>query len=289
MDNCDGPDEFAGVARIARDVTQDEDARCSAIRTLSGIILNVEADKKDVSEAIRICAGIVKDQPRPVQDAAMQSLDQTIRSRAKIAVKGARSTMAIDFVEMSTGLIFERIVAGKYNPEISGTFQGWCYKVLKRKWISEIRERKTDATGHMETGRPGDHISEDANDLIEDGRLIHEHSIDLRTLRDRRFESEDMESLRAWKSQNRVLLLSLSGLWAKVPPDDWRQWLDEVKIAIPFPPETFGSLPTDQERFKIMAEALLRINPAANEENVKQKWYRKAPSLANLNLFRGLK
>ena len=193
MENCDGSGEVAEVSQVVRDVTQNEAVRCSAIQRLSDTIARSEADEKKVAEAIRICAAVANDQSKAVRNAAMRSLEPTIRERAKLAVKGSRLSMASDFLETSSGLIFERLAEGKYAPEIGGSFRGWCYTVLRREWISLIRKSKTDALGHMETGNQEVQTLDGVNHMIEDSRPFHEKSMDLRKLRDSVFAVDDLK------------------------------------------------------------------------------------------------
>ena len=289
MDNCDDSGEAAEAMRIARDAAQETDARCEAIRVLSGIISGDDTDGKEVSEEIRTCAAVVKDQPVALQDAAMQSLDQTIRKRAKMAVKQNRSIMAKDFVSISTGLIFERIVAGKYDPQSGGSFPGWCFKVLRNEWLSQIRKSKKDATGHVEIPNPTDKTTIDKKGSVEDGQPTHDQSIDLRAFRDGHFEPEDLEKLRNWKPQDRFLVLSLSDLWTKVPGDDWQRLLRQLSIPMPFPPKDFRELPTDLERFQVVATALQATKPTANVGNVKRQWYRLLQTLKELTCIQRMK
>lgn len=289
MENCDDSPEVADAARLARDVSKDDCARCSAVQILSATVAAGEISGGDVSLVLRVCADIVARESSTLQNEAMKVLENPIRSRAVTVVKSLGPVRNADFVVGSVGLIYERLRQGKFNSSSEGSFMGWCYTVLRNQWVSDNRRHKTGAMGHIELATPENSRRAQIEHVIDDVRPIQEASLDLRALRECSFDCGDMETIRQWKPRNRFLILTLSDLWTKVPSDEWRQWLDELQIASPFPHGDFRELPYDQERFRVVAEVLQCVAPGANEANVKRQWHRLLPSLAELKCVRILK
>lgn len=115
-----------------------------------------------------------------------------------------------------------------YDP--SRPFEPWCYQTVQNAardlWRDERKHRRVMRSVNP---RPDD---ETRNPLVEapDPTTVEEHSpgrppcVDL----EEPFTPEDLTALRNWPLEDRVLVLAVFDLYRKVPPCDWKGWLEEL-------------------------------------------------------------
>jgi hypothetical protein len=76
------------------------------------------------------------------------------------------------------------------------------------------------------------------------------------------FAEGDLATLRGCALPPRLAVLSVTGLWSKVPPDEWESWLAEYRadrddaLPNPFPPEELWSCEAIAERNGILSAAM---------------------------------
>jgi hypothetical protein len=136
-----------------------------------------------------------------------------------------------------------------------GRFESWCYAVLRNRHLDRLRHERTEHRHAAEAARQ--------RSEAEDLRAALERAVD----RGGPFSAADLQTLGGWPLRHRVILLCLTGLWAKVPSPTWHEWVDEHRQAHGVPAE--GTFPAPElldcaeiaQRNAVLAEALnLRRN-----------------------------
>ena len=118
---------------------------------------------------------------------------------------------------------------------------------------------------------------------LEDWGLQLERALDGSEFRRMPFAAGDLNQIERQDLTKRIALLCLFGLWHKVPADRWLQWLEEVDLAMPFPPDGFSDLDTQSEKEECLAGPL-----GLSKATVTQLWYRGPRILATLECIRSL-
>jgi DNA-directed RNA polymerase specialized sigma24 family protein len=126
-------------------------------------------------------------------------------------------------------------------------FEPWCYTVMKNRFRDWVRHNRHDPLNHL---APETFVA----DNQPDPGLAHFQS-ELEYALDRQapFSPRDLARIGAWKPQQRLVLLCLSLLWRKVPPDVWRQWADQCGLGPGFPPPEFEDHLGPHERTTALA------------------------------------
>ena len=94
----------------------------------------------------------------------------------------------------------------------------------------------------------------------------------------------DLSRLEEVPPITRLVLLALSGLWGKVPPERWGLWVGAAGAHLPFPPEGFTGIEQQAERTERLGAAL-GLGRAA----VARRWYRGVPLLGKLDCIRSIR
>jgi hypothetical protein len=205
-------------------------------------------------------------------------LSPLVRTLARSVARNASRTVREDFVAGALTLLLApqsdqapaRICS--YEPE-RGSPARWLARVLRNCWLSERRRDRLAAVSliEREVGPPASALSWDdvAFDLASP------------------FSAADLERIGAWDCRPRVELLTMAGLWAKVPPESWVQWLEayednrELGLPRPFPPKSFLDLDNPQDRTAPLAELL-----AYPPNTLTQRWRRGQKLLNGLDFIR---
>jgi hypothetical protein len=192
-------------------------------------------------------------------DPAMRALREAIENLAARVVSGSngrRQWIAQDFVTGSSSLIFEELRKGNYDP-IKGPFKAWCDKVLRTRFISELRKHNPHRLSTLDTSLPNDRPT--GGDIVDPATDFRE-AVDLQDYRHEPLSEIDLQRIGRWQPRHRVILLSLALLWTRVPASRWSQWCTDCNIAGPFPPADFLEH-TPQECQEIVADALgIKLN-----------------------------
>src|SRR5262245_20743247 len=89
------------------------------------------------------------------------------------------------------------------------SFAAWCYAVLRNGPVDRLRKAQ-----HERAHREGLTATREDADL----QLALERALDRQEV----FLESDLAELRKWPLSQRLALLSLSGLWLKVPQAEWQ-------------------------------------------------------------------
>jgi hypothetical protein len=134
-------------------------------------------------------------------------------------------------------------------------FESWCYALLRNRHLDRIRHEQTEQRHAAQAGwqRP----------QAEDLRAALERVTDRQGL----LPQADLQAVEGWSLRHRIILLSLTGLWLKIPLAQWQRWVDDHRQAHgvpadgPFPPVELQSCDDIAQRNGILSAALnLRRN-----------------------------
>jgi len=104
------------------------------------------------------------------------------------------------------------------------------------------------------------------------------------------FDTHELATIGTWKVQKRIEALCLGGLWKKVPPTVWENWLRDWEserqrpLARPFPPESFVFEGDDASSRITPLAAMLGMSP----NTLSQRWSRHSHHLRQLRCLREL-
>jgi RNA polymerase sigma factor (sigma-70 family) len=173
-------------------------------------------------------AGLAADrtQPQERRDRALEALTPTIRRIARRLALRFPGPYSDDFIGEAAGEVWQALAG--YQP--GGSFAGWCYRVLRNHLFDRFRQEQ----------RQGEHRAKWALATQTPGlQQALEQALDRETI----LPPADLATLRTWPLPQRLALLSLSGLWQKVPAEEWLAWVVECRtsgsydLPEPFPPE----------------------------------------------------
>lgn len=175
------------------------------------------------------------------KSAAWEALLPIIQGQVKWIRAGSGVWAADDLVDDAQGLIWELLREGKYGNDQN--FRGWCARVLQNEFRKRIRSSNTRRRIEAQSGSSGSA----ADDSPAIALAISTPQI---------FSPEDIDILESWTVKQRVLTLTIAGLWRKVaPPDLWDRWVDEAGFVTPFPPHGFVDALDRTERLSVLAAA----------------------------------
>lgn len=163
----------------------------------------------------------------------------------------------------------------QFDPTRGVKFKSWCWRVVFNYFRDRIRHLNCDAvTGPGTVSVHSDPDSGDPNKFREpefprDVQSELEAAIDAKSL----FGETDMQELRSWKLRDRILLLTVSGLWSKMRDSEWNGWATEIGLDTPFPPPSYAANGPLQSLAHDLGE------PFAN---LHRQYYRKLPLLTKL-------
>jgi hypothetical protein len=98
------------------------------------------------------------------------------------------------------------------------------------------------------------------------------------------FSEQDLNTVRSWEPlRDRLIMLAATGLWLKVPEEEWRSWVEEVGWDWPFPPESFLDLDPSECMRELAKLTGIRRN------TLSQIWRRRCYWLKQLRCIQELK
>jgi hypothetical protein len=200
------------------------------------------------------------------RNSALERLAPNIAQLARQVAAHTGEPLKGEFLAEALGYVWERLP--KYRPA-DGRFLSWCRVVLQNRLTDLARQR----------GRaPIAHSAELANAAIAaQTRAALEDALD----RDAPFGERDLERIRGWPCVDRLVLLTVAGLWTKVPPAEWDAWVDEHGLARPFPPPVCMACENISRR-----PALLAAVFGVQSNTLIQRWHRKKQCLLELDYIR---
>ncbi len=195
---------------------------------------------------------------------------------------------------------------GAYFDPAKGTFESWCYRVLKNRAIDFLRNsyrqeelvppfRVSENSGRL-------HWLEEKSPRLEGNEQLSEAIAEHPWSPERpdpelltaTFKSEDFDDDQAYLCGEktftkqilrrceslpvlcRVVVFALTGLWRAVPAEDWESWLRETDINPPFPPPELMTKEFSTN-VKILAGLL-----GTSEAAIRQHYYRALRKLKRL-------
>lgn len=156
-----------------------------------------------------------------------------------------------------------------------GSLEGWLASTLRNLWCS-ARRRRVPTTSTLPADVPS---PESRLDLEEPANALG-----------LTFEEADLRRIEGWPPRVRVELLTMSGLFVKVPPDMWERFLNEWELerhqtlVRPFPPEKVFAAEDPAARTQPLAAAL---EMPAN--TLSQRWKRGKERLDELDFVKQLR
>jgi DNA-directed RNA polymerase specialized sigma24 family protein len=129
-------------------------------------------------------------------------------------------------------------------------FEPWCYAVLRNRRTDWIRHEGVERQHADEAARQR-REAEDLRGALERAAARHDS-----------LPAADVEAIGGWPARDRVVLLCVSGLWAKTPPQQWERWVDEYRQHYdapddgPFPPAELQESDEVARRNELLAQAL---------------------------------
>lgn len=176
---------------------------------------------------------------------AFERLTETIQWVARRLAARFANCYRSDVIEDATGDIW--VVIGRFPA--GGDFEAWCYSVLKNRWLETVKRDERRQSREWNTGEP----------IVSDAAIRNaiEKSIDAMG----QFVAADLATIGSWPHRDRLVLLSLAGLWQKVPGRQWNIWVYEHRDRYgtpddPFPPEALAACEQLAERNAVLAVAL---------------------------------
>jgi RNA polymerase sigma factor (sigma-70 family) len=177
------------------------------------------------------------------RDRALEQLQPLIERLARqVAARGFPAWFRPELTGNALSWVWGRLKS--FDPR-QGRFPAWCRTILRNAAIDELRRIRPDALAH---------VTQSLEDAPE--RAEPDEPALLRLERLEPFGPADLARVGRWEPADRVMLLSLSGLWPKVPGDTWRQWLAECGVGAPFPPAGFVETDSKSERYRVLCDAL---------------------------------
>jgi DNA-directed RNA polymerase specialized sigma24 family protein len=146
-----------------------------------------------------------------------------------------------DLAEELRAHVLLKCEMGCYDPA-QGEFAAWVRTVMSRHLITLVKSRGRSTGGDDAHPERIDYRDTAPDTQDDDDRTAP-------------FSAEDMVRIAKWGSLKRVLLLSRSLLWRKVPPELWAAALDELGLPAAFPGYDFEDL-TMAERNSFLADML---------------------------------
>jgi DNA-directed RNA polymerase specialized sigma24 family protein len=143
-----------------------------------------------------------------------------------------------DIAEELRSHVLYKCELGCYDPR-KGSFAAWARTVMTRHLITLLQSRDRAAGGEETRLEPAD--TRQAPE-VEDPRAVP-------------FTRPDLDRIRKWSPLKRVLLLTRSLLWAKLPAGLWAASLAAVGLPASFPGPAFEDMSV-VERNEYLARAL---------------------------------
>lgn len=132
----------------------------------------------------------------------------------------------------------------------NGSFEPWCYTVLRNRWLDSVRREQGQQRIAARTA-----TAPRTEPVL---RSAVERALDAQE----DFGPEDLRQIADWTPRERLVLLSLSGLWRKVPHPEWARWIAEHRACfglpdpVSFPPDALSDCDTLRKRNEVLAGAL---------------------------------
>ncbi len=156
-----------------------------------------------------------------------------------------------DLAEELVAHVLLQCERGKYNPrkgkgkkKRKGNFAAWVRIVMERKFITLVKSRGRAIGG------------DDPHPEREDTRTPASESED----RTSPFNAADLKSILKWRPIKRVLLLSRSLLWRKLPAKLWSDSLKAAGLPDPFPCSDFEDMSLPEQNSYLADAFGLKLN-----------------------------
>jgi DNA-directed RNA polymerase specialized sigma24 family protein len=200
----------------------------------------------DSNELARIAADAQRD--LPLREQAFKALRPIIRRVVSRVSARFHGQARDDLLEAGEGDVW---LALPTLPKDVG-FERWCYGVVHNRQIDRLREEQAQ----QRRARAVAEAPVAAEDVAL--RVALERGLD----QPGRLAEEDLEQVRSWPPAPRLALLSLTGLWSRVPGGEWQTWAGRYRatecpaLPDPFPPEELEGRERLAERNGLLPEAL---------------------------------
>lgn len=179
------------------------------------------------------------------RDRALRGLSSVVRLVARRIAQRFGHPLAADLAEEGLGEVWQALRGFRDGD----SFEAWCYGVLRNHLVDRVRSHQRDRARQERAARL---------EAVADLRTALEGAEDEHTF----FNAADLATLRQVPLPQRLALLSLAGLWGKVPVAEWGEWVGAYRSGVraalpdPFPPSSLQECENLSERIGTLASAL---------------------------------
>jgi RNA polymerase sigma factor (sigma-70 family) len=161
-------------------------------------------------------AGIASNpaQPREIRERALRELIPMIRRVARRVAARFAGLYVDELLGDASGEVWLALTGFQSGK----SFEAWCYGVLRNHLIDRLRKEQRERM-HRVNLAPKIEVSGLQQAL--------ERFLDQKTP----FPEPDLATLRTWPLLGRLVVLALSGLWEKIPKEEWKAWVDEYRTS----------------------------------------------------------
>ena len=157
-----------------------------------------------------------------------------------------------ELVGEALGVVWAALRVSDVCFDSSGRARAWCRTVLTNR-LRDLLRGESGRQIQFPRTRNGD--ASDTGGIVADPRgtnALNERlaELDLRA----EFCLEDVHAIGRWSPMCRVYILSLAGLWLKVPTETWSQWLQEAGFPDGYPPPELEECDDRHQRSHLLAE-----------------------------------
>lgn len=185
-------------------------------------------------------------QPPERREEAHRALGSVVRRVAR-CVAARHGQVGQDLEDEALSWVLEPARLSQFHVAEGIPFEAWCRRVLDNRLLDLLRRRANRRRHEVQAAHQ--YRSERSTDPFS--------QLDVELDRHTPFSAADLERLRAWSNpRQRVALLVISTLFTKVPAPLWRQFLEEARVAPPFPPRSLRLLESREDRQALLANAL---------------------------------
>ena len=201
-------------------------------------------------------------------DLAMAELEPFVAQTARRIHHGQHGTLrqqrAVDFIAMAPAMVWGKIEKFEqwYDRELDTEaradaskewFSAWCRVELRFRYLDQGRAQADEQR---------------LLSLADSGPVADKNADEPGESRELELGADDIRRLESWDALDGVIIFSLTHQWDKVPAGLWKQWLTELGVLEPFPPDQYIKAVKLKKR-AALAEAL-----GVSRDVIYQRWLR---------------
>lgn len=176
-------------------------------------------------------------------------------ARAAAYRVGVKRALISEWSEGAADHVIDKLLEGKFHPG-KGRFLAWarrvCMNYLRdRKEFESRLVRDSELVARLNSSGGSEDGDEGISSIFD---IVPAREQQQMSIFDTEFSPRDLHSVREWRPlRDRIVILSWTGLWVKVPESTWKEWVEDLGLDWPFPPESFLALEDLNERAHALA------------------------------------